>query len=99
MILVDGLDLQDTIKPRHLGRVRLHLLFLLVPLPDRSRAHVVPIVILSPCRRHVFPKGDIDTSLDGWGSDPVRGSFRDRMQPIRLRLSSAAWSIDKSATY
>lgn len=72
--------------------MQLHLLLLLVPFPNRTRPDVVSVIILSPCRRHVLPEGDIDPPLDGWGSDAVRRSLRDRMKPIRLSLSAATSS-------
>jgi hypothetical protein len=72
--------------------MQLHLLLLFVPLPNRTRPDIVPIIVLSPCRRHVLPEGDIDPPLNGWGSDAVRRSLRDRVEPIRLSLSAATSS-------
>jgi hypothetical protein len=72
--------------------MQLHLFLLFVPLPNRTRPDIVSVIILSPCRRHVLPEGDIDSPLDGWGSDPVRRALRNRVEPIRLSLSAATSS-------
>jgi hypothetical protein len=69
--------------------MQLHLFLLFVPLPNRTRPDIVPIIVFSPCRRHVLPKGDVNSPLNGWGSDPVRRSLGDRVEPIRLGLSAS----------
>lgn len=69
--------------------MQLHLLLLFVPLPNRTRPDIVPIIVLSPCRRHVLPESDVDSPLDGWRSDTVRSSLWDRVEPIRLGLSAS----------